>query len=422
MRLLRWTLAGVLVLLLGAAGVYVLSRRGTPPEPVAAPAEVEPSGTGSVKFLMEQQWLIRMKLAKAERVTVARQLRATGRIVPAAGRYSIVAPPVGGQIVDASLPPIGRQVGRGQVLAELRQTPTAAEALQIEAGRAQLRLERARLDADRARLAEAVTEAEVRLNQARLDLERARRLYERKAYSLRHVQVAEAEYQSARSLHASALAQRDALAAPPADASDSPRPATYRVTAPIGGTVVKVHKQPGAQVAPGDPILEIVNFDTVWVEAPIFEGDLGRLAPGASAVFTTPAVPGSEFRGRLVHMGRVVDEASRTVTAVFEVPNPRRILRIGLQASIRLDAGERVDAVLIPKDAVLEHEGKRIVYVLLSGEEFQRREIMLGDEYGDTVAVVSGLKPGERVVTQGAYQIRLQELRPTAPGAHTHET
>jgi multidrug efflux pump subunit AcrA (membrane-fusion protein) len=77
---------------------------------------------------------------------------------------------------------------------------------------------------------------------------------------------------------------------------------------------------------------------------------------------------------------------------------------------------------MIPREAVLEAAGKRFVYVLRSGEEFERREVTLGDEYGDTVAVLSGVKPGERVVTQGAYQIHLHELRPAAPGAHTHET
>jgi multidrug efflux pump subunit AcrA (membrane-fusion protein) len=77
---------------------------------------------------------------------------------------------------------------------------------------------------------------------------------------------------------------------------------------------------------------------------------------------------------------------------------------------------------MIPMSAVLDNEGKKIVYVLLSGEEFQRREVTLGDAYGDKVAVLTGLNKGERVVTQGAYQIRLQELRPADAGVHSHET
>jgi len=93
-----------------------------------------------------------------------------------------------------------------------------------------------------------------------------------------------------------------------------------------------------------------------------------------------------------------------------------------MQANVRLDAGETIAALLVPKEAVLDNEGKKIVYVLLSGEEFQRREVTLGDEYGDKVAILSGIEPGQRVVTQGAYQLKLQELRPADAGAHTHET
>jgi len=93
-----------------------------------------------------------------------------------------------------------------------------------------------------------------------------------------------------------------------------------------------------------------------------------------------------------------------------------------MQANVRIDAGESVTAMMVPKEAVLDHEGKKIVYVLLTGEEFERREVTLGDEYGDHIAVLAGLKAGERVVTQGAYQVKLQELRPAEAGAHSHET
>src|SRR5207249_5985399 len=96
-------------------------------------------------------------------------------------------------------------------------------------------------------------------------------------------------------------------------------------------------------------------------------------------------------------------------------------LSIGMQANVRLDAGPKVPVVLIPRESVLDNEGKKIVYVLLSGEEFERRNVVVGDEYGSMVAIVSGIKPGERVVTQGAYQLKLQELKPANAGAHTHE-
>jgi cobalt-zinc-cadmium efflux system membrane fusion protein len=206
-------------------------------------------------------------------------------------------------------------------------------------------------------------------------------------------------------------------ATPPATAASS----TYEVFAPISGITVSVSKASGEQVAPGEPIMEIVALDTVWVEAPIFEKDLGRLARDVQAVFTTAAFPDKEYKGRVVDVSKVIDEQSRTAKAFFEVPNTSGDLRIGMQANVRLDAGTQSHVLLVPKEAVLDNEGKKIVYVLISGEEFERRDVVLGDEYGGKVAILSGVKPGERVVTQGAYQLKLQELRPANAGAHTHE-
>src|SRR4029453_10340427 len=91
---------------------------------------------------------------------------------------------------------------------------------------------------------------------------------------------------------------------------------TYEIEAPISGTVVSVSKARGEQVAAGEPILEIVALDSVWVEAPIFERDLGKLQKNFRAVFTTTAFPEKEFAARLVDVGKVVDEQTRTAKAV----------------------------------------------------------------------------------------------------------
>jgi len=117
----------------------------------------------------------------------------------------------------------------------------------------------------------------------------------------------------------------------------------------------------------------------------------------------------------------VVDEQSRAATAVFAVNNASGDLKLGMQANLRLGVGQKSTMLLVPRDSILDNEGKKIVYVLRTGEEFERRDVVVGDEYGDRVAIVTGVKPGERVVTQGAYQLKLQELRPANAGAHTHE-
>jgi len=418
----RLWIAGAIVIVAVAAvvGIRVVRRTTPPPPTAAAPTSSE---TGTVKFLMEQQWAIRMKLAKATPAAVARQITATGRVVPAPGRHVVVAPPVAGILTGSTLPRVGQAIDRGQRLAVVRQTPTAAEAAQIASGQAQAQIETVRLEAERRRLAGAVREAEVRRDHAKVEFERAQRLYEAKAYALRQVQAAEADYRSAESTLAAAIAQRDAVATAriPTPAG-SATGASHVIQAPIAGTVVRVAKGLGEQVAAGEAVIEILDPTVVWIEVPVFERDLSRLGKQTRALFTTPAAPGKEYTGRLIDAGSVVNRETRAVTVVFEVPNPDRALRVGLQANVRLDADERADVLMIPREAVLESEGKRFVYVLVSGEEFQRREVVVGDEYGDRIAIVAGLEAGERVVTQGAYQLRQHELRPSSPGAHTHET
>jgi len=368
---------------------------------------------------MEQQWLIRLKLAKTEEAMKAPQIQSTGRIVPVPSKRAVVAPPVGGIVENGAVPRIGQRVTQGQLIARLQQTPTAAELAQIQAANAQINIENTRLEAERRRLVQAEVEAAARLEEATHDLARSQRLYEKKAYSAKALEADELDRTTKAAQLEAVRAQLRALqSSTPASSTSG---ADHEVRAPISGTIVRVNKSGGEQVAPGEAILEIVALDTVWVEAPIFEKDLGRLAKQGRAIFTTAAFPEKEFQGRLVDIGKVVDEQSRTATAVFEVPNQSDELSIGMQANLRLDGGTAVSVLLVPKEAVLDNEGKKIVYVLLSGEEFERRDVVLGEEYGGKVAILSGVKPGERVVTQGAYQLKLQELRPANAGAHTHE-
>jgi membrane fusion protein, heavy metal efflux system len=399
----KWLFPVIAVAVVAAA--LVIWKR-----PAQGDAEATPpatTATGLVQFRMEQQWLIHMKLALAQEAELPQQISSTGRVVPAPSNRALVAPPVGGIIDTRPLPQIGQRVARGQLLATVLQTPTAAEAAQIH-------IENSRVDAERRRLAQAEIEAHARLNAAAAEADRAKRLVELKAYSQRQLETAEADRTAAEAILAGVQEQIRALQTAPTESN-------YQVTAPISGTVVVLKKSPGEEVHAGEAILEIVALDRVWVEAPIFEKDLGRVKKDVAAIFTTAAFPDKEFQGRLVSIGSVVDEQSRAATAVFEVNNASGDLKLGMQANLRLGVGTKTKVLLVPKESILDNEGKKIVYVLRTGEEFERRDVVVGDEYGGKVAIVSGVKTGERVVTQGAYQLKLQELRPANAGAHTHE-
>src|SRR5205809_6579043 len=139
----KWALPVIAIVLFGA--VLTLWKRPAQgdAEPTAPPAESK----GRVPFRMEQQWLIRMKMALAEEAKLSPQIYSTGRVIASPSNRALVAPPVGGIIESRSLPRIGERVMRGQLLATLLQTPTAAEA-------AQIRIENSRVDAERRRLAQ----------------------------------------------------------------------------------------------------------------------------------------------------------------------------------------------------------------------------------------------------------------------------
>lgn len=425
---------GLIVILALAAAVillYALRRRPAKQDAVETPAAA--SSAGTVQFLMEQQWRIRMKLSQIEEQTIARQITATGRVIPAANQRAAVAPAISGLIERGPLPRIGQRVVAGQPIAVLRQIVTAADQSQIRAAQAQAQaqdaqvaLDAARLEAER-RAADGEIEADrARLEQARRDDARAQRLYEQQILAKKEAERAETESKTAQAEYDAAVLRRKALdnvrtVAPVKSPADNDH-AALTIHAPITGVVTKVNKNLGEQVAAGEAILEITNLDTVWVEAPIFERDLGLISKNVRASFTTAAFPGQEFRGAVVDVGKVVDESRRAAMVVFSVPNRGQALRVGMQADVRVDVGESVTAMMIPREAVLEDEGKKFVYVLLSGEEFQRREVRLGPESGARIAVLEGLKAGERVVTQGALQLKLHELNPGEGPAHTHET
>lgn len=426
-RLLWIGLAALLVI-----GLLAWRFLSNPIKPEAPPVPTSQNPTGTVRFLMEQQWLIRMKLALAEPQIVTRQLTSVGRVIPAANDQAHVASPVSG-VVARNLMRVGQRVAKGQLIAVLKQTATSAEQAQVRASVAQVQsqnaqaaIENARLEAERRAADGEVKEGKVRLELAKKESDRTKRLYDQGIIPLQDLQRDEAERDAAEAVWQAATERRTALnEAKPLVLGQTDISAVntdYEIHAPISGYVTKLNKSLGEQVTPGDEIIEITNLETVWVEAPIPERDLARLRSGIEARFTTVAFSDQEFGGKVVDISPIIDEHTRAAKVIFQLPNTGQKLRIGMQANVRLDTAERLTAMLIPKEAVLDHEGKKIVYVLLSGEEFQRREVELGDEFGGKIAVLKGLKEGERVVTQGAYQLKLQELRPADAGAHTHET
>ena len=195
--------------------------------------------------------------------------------------------------------------------------------------------------------------------------------------------------------------------------------------APIAGVMTAVNATVGAHVHTTEPLFTLLNTDTVFIEAQLPEADLGRLGPSRGATYETPAAPGTFVPilgaggGRLVALGSTVDAKTRTVPLVYEVPNPDGRLRIGMALNVYVETTHSAEALVVPVTALVEEDGRTIAFVQVSGETFAKRDLTLGMRDGAFVQVLAGLAAGERVVTKGAYAIRLASVSATLP-AHGH--
>jgi RND family efflux transporter MFP subunit len=174
-------------------------------------------------------------------------------------------------------------------------------------------------------------------------------------------------------------------------------------------------------------VFRIVNIEHVWVEANISEFDLAKLAESPGATMTLPAYPDRSFDilnaggGRLVNIGSIVDPETRTITVVYEIPNPEGLFRAGMFANVYLETRTATNVVALPEKAIVKDNGRPTAYVLIDGENFQRRELELGVRDNGFVEVKGGVAEGERVVTKGAYVIKLASLSPASFGeGHGH--
>mgnify|MGYP001372958175 CR=1 FL=1 len=354
----------------------------------AGEAPTEEDGVdGGIAFLKEQQWKtpgFATAFAMTGRVTES--FEATGELLPAAGRMARISAPVAG-IVEASglegAPAPGQRVARGQVLAIL--TPALGDGgSPYAAARAELR-------------------------EAEAEQTRAERLYAAEAVPARRLQEAETRLRAA----------REALAAfGGAEAARSDGRIALR--SPLGGIVASRTLAPGSRVDAGTELFTVVDPTTLWLEASVPAAEAARVTPRSTASFR---VPGSDsvWRTRtLVALGGVIDSLSRTVPAIYEVPNPAGTLKVGMNAQVYVGTGRELEGVVIPASAILDDDGRTIVYIQADGERFEKRAVVLAGMDGRMALVRSGVAPGERVVIGAAYQVRLASLSTSVP-EHGHE-
>jgi RND family efflux transporter MFP subunit len=252
----------------------------------------------------------------------------------------------------------------------------------------------------------------------------------------RTLRLAEASYQGkveARDLYVKAredlsaiLRQTGSTPGPASDAESPLRTTKVPLRAPLTGTLVAAQVAEGEYIDPARALFTVINLDRVWLESRVSEYDLERVVSAPAASFTLASHPGRSFPilgrgGQLIDVGSVVDPGSRTLPVRYQLENPERLLRVGMFADVAIETKRVEQAVAIPDAALVEEDARPTAYVLLDGEHYQKRDLELGIRDSGFVQVTKGVQLGERVVTRGAYAIRLASVSAVIPAhGHTH--
>ena len=173
---------------------------------------------------------------------------------------------------------------------------------------------------------------------------------------------------------------------------------------PIAGVVTAKNVVAGARLTPADIPFEITDLSHLWVQVDIYESELGRIQPGMAAELSLEAFPGKLFKGRISFIDPLMDPKTRTARVRLEVPNPLGELKPEMFAEVLLKGVPR-KGILIPLDAVLDAGASKLAFVALGDGKFEPRQITTGATIGEKVEVLSGLRPGERVVVRASFLV-----------------
>lgn len=220
---------------------------------------------------------------------------------------------------------------------------------------------------------------------------------------------------------------------------DDARPSQTAVRAPFAGLVVERHATRGELVTPERSLFTVADLGGVWLWIDVYERDLSKVRPGAEVEARLDAWPGEVFPGTVAYVGAVLAPETRSVRARVDLPNPGLRLKPGMFARVTLagaptgggagsppgagveagEGGAAAEPVLtVPRRALQRDGSGTVVFVQTGPGRFERRQVIVGAVESDRAEVVSGLGPGDEVVTEGAFLLKSQAASEHIGGHH----
>jgi len=206
-------------------------------------------------------------------------------------------------------------------------------------------------------------------------------------------------------------------------------PPTIALRAPKAGLVIESHVRLGEPIEPETELLDISDRSHMWAIAKIPEKEASGVVVGTTARIHVPAIGGEPITAKLSRYRVAADREAGTVDAIFEIDNADGKLQPGMRVEFSIIIASRSDVVAVPRTAIQGDPAKRVVFTkhLEIPNAFVKFPVQLGEQNDRYVEVISGLFPGEEVVTQGSYSLGFAggdsgiSLKEALDAAHGHE-
>ncbi|MBM4054400.1 MAG: efflux RND transporter periplasmic adaptor subunit [Planctomycetes bacterium] len=340
-----------------------------------------------IVYLKEQAWKIDFANREVKRQPFAEIIKTTGEILQAPGDETTITAKCNGIIT----------LGNNKKL--IGSAVNAGETLFVISGAG---LTEGNVDTK-------YKEAKYNYEKSKIDFERAKKLVKDHIISQKDFQETQLRYKNARTAFNTIENNYTA--------------GGHTITSPIQGYVKNVMICEGDHVEIGQPIAVVSQNRKLILKAELSQKYFSKLNSISSANFITAydskMYSTDSLNGKLVSYGKSADNNAYYIPVNFEIDNNGEIIP-GSFVEVLLKTNVISDALVIPYSALIEEQGNFFAYVQTSGEGFQKRELKIGASEGINVQVLAGIKEGERVVTKGAYQIKLATMSGKMP-AHGHE-
>ncbi len=344
-------------------------------------------GENPIKFSKEQAWKSDFKVQQVKRSTFHQVLKTSGQIISAPGDEITLSATASG---------ITKFVNNRIV-----------DGLAVRAGEALFAIS-----------GKGLTEgnSETKSADAKLFLDNAKKNYDRATELVKDQIISQKEFNQRKLDYEQALINYQTLSADMGTSGKS-------IATPISGFIKNILVQSGQYVEIGQPIATITQNRRLLLSADIPQRFYSQLNNIATANFTTSydnhTYDLSELNGKLLSIGKSTSTTTFTKAVNFEFDNKGDITP-GVFVNVYLKSSPIPNAITIPETALTEEQGHFFVYVQTEGEIFQKREVIPGMSDGLNVQILSGLEENERIVTRGAYLVKLASLSNAVPHGHEH--